>query len=446
MNTLSEVSLPRKVALVRYEESNQAVRRAVALSNALAHLPEKARVFIKPNIVFWSRKAAFPKWGVVTTSRVVEDVVELLKEKGVSEITVGEGTVTSSPKDFETAAHAFETLGYNVLKKRYGVKTVNVFERPFHKVDLGEGVVVNINADALESDFIVNLPVLKTHAQTVVSLGIKNLKGLLDITSRKEFHSPDPVKDLHYKVARLANWLPPSLTLLDGIFTLERGPGPDGLARRTNILAASPDIFSADKVGAVLLGYAPSEVPHLVHAAHNLDRPLDLSDIELVGEKIEEASVRHAYLFPYAEDMTPQFFVNRGIKGVYYRKYDSTMCTYCSNMTAAVITSIARAWQGTPWDEVEILTGKAMEPMPGRNYTILLGKCMYERNKNHPHIKKMISVKGCPPPPKAVVKALHQAGIKVDPAIFDDLDATLGWYMKKYQDKPEFDERFFRIT
>ena len=38
----------------------------------------------------------------------------------------------------------------------------------------------------LESDFLVNIPVLKTHVQTVVSLGIKNIKGLIDIESRKK--------------------------------------------------------------------------------------------------------------------------------------------------------------------------------------------------------------------------------------------------------------------
>jgi uncharacterized protein (DUF362 family) len=435
-----------KVAVGRYEKPGESVRRAVELSAGLDHLPWKAQVFIKPNIVFWSRKVVFPKWGVITTSRVVEDVVELLKEKGIDDITIGEGTVTSTPKDIETPAHAFETLGYNLLKKRYGVKVLNIFVRPFKEVDLGSGVVLNMNADALESDFVINLPVLKTHAQTVVSLGIKNLKGLLDIASRKLCHGADPVKNLHYMVARLANKLPPSFTLLDGIFTIERGPAPDGQARRSNLLVASTDVFSADKVGAALLGYYPQEVPYLVHAAQDRHRPLDLSDVVLVGEKIDDLSSRHEYSFPYAAGNTlPQFLADRGITGLYYRKYDLTTCTYCSNINSVIISAIARAWQGQAWKEVEILTGKAMEPSPGRSCTILIGKCMCERNKDHPHIKKMIKVSGCPPSPKAMVKALHQAGIQVDPTIFGDLDMALGWYMKRYRDKPEFEESFFRI-
>jgi len=87
------------------------------------------------------------------------------------------------PKDREIPAHAFEALGYNVLKKRYGIKPINAFERPFDKVDLSDGVVLNFNTDILHSDFVVNLPVLKTHAQAVVSLGMKNLKGMIDINN-----------------------------------------------------------------------------------------------------------------------------------------------------------------------------------------------------------------------------------------------------------------------
>jgi uncharacterized protein (DUF362 family) len=285
------------VAIVSYEKPLNSVRKAVDLSHGLDHLPARAKVFIKPNIVFWTKKVLFPKWGVITTSRVVEDMVVLLKERGIDDITIGEGMVTMPPR--ETPAHAFEGLGYNVLKKRYGIKPINVFERPFEKVDLGAGVGFNFNTDILHSDFVVNLPVLKTHAQAVVSLGIKNLKGMIDINSRKKSHSADPDKDLNFHLARLANTMPPMFVLLDGIYTNERGPSFDGRIRRSNILAASADILSADMVGAKLLGHEPGEVPHLVHAARHRQRPLDFSDIEVVGEDMKVVSSYHEYDFAY---------------------------------------------------------------------------------------------------------------------------------------------------
>ena len=436
------------VSIVRYEKPIESVRKAVELAKGLESLPSNAKVFIKPNIVFWTKAVPFPKWGVITTSRVVEDMVVLLKERGIDDIVIGEGTVTLNPKDKETIANAFETLGYNVLRKRYGVKCINVFERPFEKVDLGDGVALNFNTDIINSDFVVDIPVLKTHAQTVVSLGIKNLKGTLDIKSRKKCHSADPERNLNYMISKLPRILPSCFTLLDGIYTNERGPDLDGKIRRSNILVASSDILGADMVGAKVLGYEPLEVPSLASAAQNSGRPADLSDIKVVGEKIEDVSSRHGYAFPYAndgEESLPLPLKRMGIKGLSYRKYDLTMCTYCSYLNGRLLSAIARAWKGEPWDNIEVLTGKAMRPTPGKKKTILIGKCIYQANKNNPDIQKMIAVKGCPPSTKQIVGAFHQAGIPLDPAVFENMDSAPGLFMKKYEGKPEFDEAFFRI-
>ncbi len=435
------------VAIVKYEKPLESVRRAVDLCQGLAHLPVGGKVFIKPNIVFWTRNTPFPKWGVVTTSRVVEDMVILLKEGGVGDITLIEGITTFDPKDRETPAHAFESLGYNILKKRYGIKTVNVFERPFRKIDLGAGVVLNFNEDVLEADFVVNLPVLKTHAQTVVSLGIKNLKGLVDVPSRKKCHNPDPEKNLNYWVARLANQLPPSFTLLDGIFTAERGPFFEGRLRRSNLLIASPDIFSVDKVGAKVLGYEPTQVPHLVYASQDFGRPLDFSDVEVKGEPIESVASLHEYAFPYTADGTlPKPLEKLGIRGLTYRQYDDTICTYCSGFTTIMLMAIAHAWRGSPWDEVEILTGKRMRPTPGKKKTILLGRCMVEANQDSEHIQEMIAVKGCPPDLREALHALQRAGIDASPTFFETMDMAAGFFMKRFEGKPEFDESFHRVV
>lgn len=436
------------VAIVRYEKPRDSVEKAVALSRGLENLKPGMRVFIKPNIVFWTKSVAFPKWGVITTSRVVEDMVRLLKDRGVENITIGEGTVTQDPRDTATPAHAHETLGYKILEKRYGVRAINVFERPFEKVDLGDGITLNFNTDILHSDVVVDLPAMKAHNQTVVSLGIKNLKGTIDIPSRKKCHNADPEKNLDFMVARLADKLPPVFTLIDGIYTLERGPGPDGSMRKSDILVASGDILSADMVGARLLGYAPQEVPHLTIAAANHGRPTDLSDVTIVGESIEELAYRHRYDFPYASDETgelPLPLAKQGIKGIFYRKYDDTMCTYCSQLNGLTLSAIRFAWKGEDWGGVEILTGKRMNPTPGMEKTLLLGKCMYQKHKNNPVINEMIAVKGCPPKPADIVKALHQAGIQVDPGLFENMDQLPGFFLERYKDRPEFEESFFRV-
>ena len=437
------------VSIVRYEKASQSVRKAVELSKGLDHLPRGARVFIKPNLVFWSRSGPFPKWGVITTSRVIQDMVELLAERGVADMTIGEGMVTLKPGDRETLAHAYATLGYETLKKRYGVKLINVFDRPFREVDLGDGLRVNFNVDVLESDFVVDLPVMKTHNQTVVSLGIKNLKGLIDIPSRKRCHTMTPGRNLHVYVSRLADPMPPMFTLIDGIYTSERGPGPDGKMRRSNLLVGSRDVLAADMVGARVLGYRPEEVPYIAYAARYHGRPVDFSDVTVTGIGIDEVARRHEYDFEYAEteDVTlPLPLARQGIKGIFYRKYDLSMCTYCSAVNGLVMLAIRGAWKGKPWDGIEVLTGKAMAPTPGMKKTILLGKCMYQAHKDHPAIREMIAVKGCPPKPEDIFDALRRAGIEADPELFRNLDRLPGLFMKRYRDRPEFEEDHFRVT
>jgi uncharacterized protein (DUF362 family) len=416
------------VAIVRYEKPLESVRRAVELCRGLDHLPSRARAFIKPNIVFWTMAVPFPKWGVITTSRVVEDLIILLKERGIDDITVGEGTVTMNPKDLATPAHAFETLGYGKLKQKYGIKYMNT--------------------DALDSDFVVDLPVMKAHNQTVVSLGIKNLKGLIDVPSRKKCHNMTPGKDLHFWVSKLADKMPPMLTLQDGIYTNERGPAPDGKLQRSNLLVASADVLSADLVGAAILGYKPEQVPHLMRAAENHGRPWDFSDIEVVGERIDAVARHLKYDFEYSETeevILPAPLVKQGLKGVFYQKYDLSMCTYCSGLNGLMMSAIRFAWKGKAWDNVEILTGKSMSPTPGKKKTIMLGKCIYQAHKDNPDIQEAIPIKGCPPKPEDMLKALHQAGIEADPGLFENVEALPGFFMGRYEGKPEFDEGFFKV-
>lgn len=436
------------VGLVRYEKPMSSVVQAVHLCNGLDRLPANAKVFVKPNIVFWTRAVDFPKWGVITTSRIVEDTVRLLRENGANDITIGEGTVLMNPKDTETPSHAYAALGYETLKRRYGVRVLNIFERPFEKVDLGDGVQLNFNRDILESDFVVNLPVMKTHNQTVVSLGIKNLKGMIDMASRKKCHSADPEKNLNFMIARLADRMPPMLTLIDGIYTNERGPSFDGRIRRSNLLAASADVLSADMVGAAILGYDPAQVPHLAIAAANRARPTDLSDVLVRGERVADVASRHEFDFQYAEDeegCVPLPLAKQGVKGLFYRKYDLSLCTYCSGINGVTLTAIRNAWKGNRWEDIEILTGKRMKPTPGKKKTILIGKCMVQANKDHPHINEMLAVKGCPPNPDDIVSALHQAGIPVDPALFKEMDRLPAFFLERYKGRPEFEESFFKV-
>ncbi len=423
------------------------MKKAVLDCGGFDRLNPGMRVFIKPNIVFWTKSCSFPKWGVITTSRIVEDMVVLLKEFGIDDITIGEG-IAADPGDEVTPAHAFNSLGYNTLCQRYGIKCVNIMKEPFKEVEMENGVKLKFNRDVLESDFLVDLPVLKSHNQTKVSLGLKNLKGTINIASRKKCHSPDPEYDLHYYVSRLGVPMPPALTVIDGIYSLERGPAFDGRMKRSNLLVASPGFLSADLVGSRILGHDPSEIKHLALAASRTGWPLDLSDIEIIGENVEDVSLYHEYDFVYISDSNgemPRALARQGLRGLFYRKFDDTMCTYCSSLNGLLLTAIRQAWTGEPWNNVEVLTGKKMEPAAGMGATILIGQCMYNKNKEHPNIQTMFSAKGCPPDPREVVDAFHGAGIELDRELFDQADKLPGFFLSRYEGNPEFDESFYRV-
>jgi uncharacterized protein (DUF362 family) len=436
------------VSVVKYEEPVNSVKKAVEMAEATAVFKAGTKVFIKPNIVFWNKHYPIPKYGSITTSRVVEDMIILLKDNGIDDITIGEGTVINKPKVKGLQEHAFETLGYNVLKKKYGVKTINVFERPFKTVDLGEDMALNYNEDILNTDLVVDIPALKTHGQTTVSLALKNLKGAIDIPSRKKCHNTDPVKDLNYWVSKIVEPLPPIFTIIDGIYSLELGPGYDGRAKRANLLIASTDPLSADMAGAKVLGFEPVEVPHLVHIAKKRNRPVDLSDVEVVGLPLEKVASPHSIEYDYANDgELPAYLAKYGISGISWRNPGSTMCTYCTGFTSPVMTNIVSTFKGEAFDDVEVLTGKDLKPTPGKKKTVLLGKCIYEANKDNPDIQEMYAVKSCPPSEKAIVKALQDAGLPLNDDLFEIYDSTIMPILsRRYTRKPEeFEESFYTV-
>ncbi len=436
---------PVKAAVCRFKKNAGTVQKAVELADAFAHLPRGARVVIKPNIVVWLN-GPFPKWGVITTSTIVEETVVLLKEYGISDITIVEGSLQMIPEDKHIGQKAFAGLGYLKLKQKYGVTLRDVWERPFDTVNIGDGMTLRVNADLMASDFLVNLPVLKTHAQVRVSLGIKNLKGFLNVSSRKKCHSADLEKDLDYMISRLPGLMPPSATIIDGIYSLERGPSFDGKPRKSDLVIASSHPVAADLVGARVLGHDPDDIPYLKHAAADAGLSTDLSGISVKGESIDDVAVFHRFTFPYNEDNTlPLGMEKMVIKGLTFHKFDATLCTYCTPLIGMLLTIISMSYKGKPFDSVEFLTGKRLRPSPGMKKSILVGQCICTRNKNHDGPQEIVRIKGCPPDPVQAASALQSIGIDVDPSVLTNFEMAGAFMMERYKDRPEFDASYYTI-
>jgi len=347
------------VSINNYESSPDSLAKAIEEAMAFEKLQTKHRVLIKPNLVGWDPVYPIAPYGVYTTSRLVEDMVILLKDYGVKDIIIGEGSAPRGGKKKDQLVGTrliFSALGYPYLLKKYGVRLVDFFEEPFEAVEF-EGISLNISKAALGAEFVINMPVLKTHNQTKLSLGLKNLKGCIDLKSRRLCHHERIPLD--YFCSLFVEIIPPSITVLDGIYGLEKGPYYLGTAHRMNAVVVSRDPLAVDVVGATMAGFEPSAVEHIAIYAKRNRRSLDLDSLSLKGLHPNEFKRILKWDYTWREDNTgPGNWDKLGVSGISIPKYDQTICTGCSSMYNPLLMLITSAYKGKPFDEIEVLTGK----------------------------------------------------------------------------------------
>lgn len=399
------------VSIVKVKDVYESLQESLNLCNGLAGLNSTDKILIKPNIVSWDFDLPFPPYGVVTSSTVIEALVRILAEQGFRDIAIGEGSLpTLSPK----GEVVYERLGYLKLQERYGVKLLDFNQGEFVATDYGDGIMLDIAKQVLEADKIINVPVLKTHSQAKVSLGIKNLKGCLNKKSKQICHGVGN-EELSLMFPRIIEKLPVALTVIDGLYTLEKGPAHTGKAFRKDLLIVSRDPFACDLVGAAILGYPAIEVDHLANYAKRHGLSLELSDYEIKGESVTDHQEFVNYDWEWSEDDTgPAGFKKSGITGLAIRKYDSSLCTGCSVQYNPMLILLSSAFKGEPFPNVEVVSGKQQLAATGFDKSVLFGKCACHLNKNNTNIKKAIPLWGCPPNPEKFVEVLAEEGIKCD--------------------------------
>ncbi|MDA3895367.1 MAG: DUF362 domain-containing protein [Desulfobacteraceae bacterium] len=426
------------VSIVKYTSSPDSMKKTIELCDGFKNLNPSDHVMIKPNLVAWDDQFPIAFFGVYTTTRLVEDLIICLKNFGCTDITIGEGSVQIK-KNMGTFA-AFEGLGYKALEKKYGVTLVDFNKSPTEAFTYHDEHQLHIAKEAVESDFFINFPVLKTHGQTKISLGLKNLKGCLKLKSRRHCHNPE--SGLEFSFSHIADFVKPSLTIIDGIYALEKGALHFGNAYRKDVIIASRDILGADLVGAQTIGYAAEDIDHFKHYATRNNKPLTINNYKITGEKIDDHIKPLKWDWTWTKDNTgPGIFEKLGITGVALPKYDETLCSGCSpiaNMSSILALS---AFKGQPLPNVEILNGKKMQARPGYDKTVLLGNCIIKANKENKDINEAIKAKGCPPSEKDVAEAMTTAGLEVN---------ILAYYgfmkqqSEKYNGKEGYDQEFFK--
>jgi uncharacterized protein (DUF362 family) len=148
-----------------------------------------------------------------------------------------------------------------------------------HGLDLGK---CDIYDEVLNADVVINVPVAKHHSLATLTLGMKNLMGV--IQNRAAMH-----RNLGQRLADLTSRVQPALTVVDAVRILTaHGPSGGNLddVKQLDTIIVSPDIVAADSYAATLFGMQPGDLSY-VQAATAMG--LGRSDLESL--KIEELTV-----------------------------------------------------------------------------------------------------------------------------------------------------------
>jgi uncharacterized protein (DUF362 family) len=371
------------VALIKYDETPNALRKALELCDGFEKLKTTDKVLIKPN-AGQGLKRTQPPNGVVTTTAVIGDLIGLLREYGCSDITVGEGPILL-PEFRWDPARAFEWSGIKQLAQELGVNLVDFNEGEFVRFVMG-GKRVQVSKVALEADFLINVPVLKAHRQSMVSIGLKNLKGCLHNTSKKNFHR----FGLGRFIALLNTRIGTDLAIIDGIYALQRGPWGDD-AHRLDLLIAGKDVLSCDLVGSAVLGIDPKTVPHFQEFAQMTGRSLDVESIDIKGERIEDVATKLEWRLVLAGETLREDY---DVKGVAMDDPGALVCTACDTTAWTGICQYLEENRGATFDNMEFCMGLGPKAKEESRQVFLLGNCAITANKER---KDAIRLKGCPP-------------------------------------------------
>ena len=386
------------VSLVKFDSSLDSLRKAIELCGGFEKLSRNDRVLIKPNNCF--RHKIMPPYGMVTTSWIVDGVIQLLLEYGCKDISIGEGAIIGIFDELEPyTKKGFKGTGIEKIAKKYGIKLIDFNQGDFHELDLG-GIKVQVSRAALDTDFLVNIPVLKTHFQTKVSLGFKNLKGCLSKDSKKRFHTS---KRLDTLICLLNEAIKSDLVIIDGIYMLERGPETlAGVAHRKDLIIASPDVFECDVVGATILGIDPAQVDYLREFAQRHGRSFDINTIQIKGEDIESLKEQLEWRFePDKELLTPA-----KITGLSAPHPGQTLCSACGATLALALSIFGKDNPGMNFGGVELYYGLGLKPERDTQKVFLYGDCAIRSNKS---LQNVIKIEGCPPTLTKTLLALMKA-------------------------------------
>ena len=223
------------VIAVAQGDNSKLVATAVNLLGGIGNFVKSGDVVcIKPNLSFASNTDC----GATTSPEIVRQMVQLCLDAGASRIFVVDHTIQDATLCVERSR-----IEEAIIDKKVSLVTLQQ-ERQYTEIQVPAGTELNtiqVAKIARDADLLINMPTAKSHSATGVSLGIKNLMGL--IWDRGYLHRVN----LHNAIAELATVIKPGLTVVDATRALTSGgPGGPGKTVRLDKVVAGTDMVAVD--------------------------------------------------------------------------------------------------------------------------------------------------------------------------------------------------------
>ncbi len=233
------------------------------------------KIFFKPNLTFLT-----PKEGVTTNFKIIKAITKFCLENSI-EHCYGESDAGAYAW---TTKQSYEEHGYKKLEKEYGVEFLHLSELQWETLSFETKKVKQLSIDVVKNfqniaDFTISLPVIKTHAMTGISLGIKNLWGCVPNPMRMIYHQH--INDYLPKLAKYYNLIG---TIFDGTISLT-GNGPMfGTPIFSNTIGYSLSPIKGDFITSKLMNVDPNSVGHLVQAFSEYGYNISDYDVKVDNE------------------------------------------------------------------------------------------------------------------------------------------------------------------
>jgi len=271
-NSLVSTTAPYDLVAIKGGEPEEMFDKAIASLGGMKHFVKKNQtVVVKPNIG-WDVK---PELAANTNPKLVARIIKHCFDAGAKDVYVFDHTC-----DYWT--RCYSNSGIEKAVKDAGGKIVSGdSEGYYHKVDVPKGKRLNeskVHELILESDVFINVPILKHHSSGRLTIGMKNLMGV--VWDRRYWHQ----NDLHQCIADFATFKKPDLNIIDAYWVMKKN-GPRGVSADDVITlksqVISTDIVAADTAAAKMFGMSGDDVPYINYADEMKVGKKDLSKLNI---------------------------------------------------------------------------------------------------------------------------------------------------------------------